>query len=777
MTPLTRKALRDARGHKLRSILTVSGIALGVLGLTGINIASSQLESSFAYSNMVSAHPDIELFTTPLGSAVLRSLARQPNVDLIEGRGYVPALWRTESGPRVLELVGVTDFGKLRLGKFDIQAGSVPQSGQVLMEASDRTLAAVNVGASISIDVAGTMRHLTVSGLNRTLGRPASTLVGSGLAYVREQDLRAISRAGGISDLLIRLHGQRDETSVARDLAGVVRTHHAVVYTAQVGINPRNRQLTDDLLGTIRALSIIAFLLGTVVLIGTMSTLVSEQCQIIGTMKALGGSTAQIMRAYLILVGTYAAVGTAAGFLIGLILADVLVRYVTSILTLDIGPLSVSPWLLLLSVGLGIGVPLAAAAIPIIVGTRVAAIDALRGYGIAQVVRGRTLRLGLLLPPTARMGMLIIFRRRMRSFLSLVALAVSGTAFLVMQTTIESYGGLLDGLFRTYSADLVVNLSQDHPFRQARKIALTVPGVARVENFAQARVDTSWGSGLLTGLEPGTVLYQKDVIKGRWFHAHESGVALISQDAADRSGLRVGDLFSFHTSLYSARVRIIGIARDYNNIEWASSSFGVILTAVDQVAALRRLPPGYGGAMLVLSNDRSQLAVARLADRVAEKLAGAGLPAVVTTAKQQHDQYRSEQAVLYGLLYAVVAVLGLVGALGLFNSLAIGVLERRREIGILRAMGAASSQIGQVLWAEALMLGLFGSLVAALIGVPASYAFIVLLGHLLVPVPFSISALALLTMAVFVLLVSSLAALVPVWRATRVEAAAVLRYE
>lgn len=125
----------------------------------------------------------------------------------------------------------------------------------------------------------------------------------------------------------------------------------------------------------------------------------------------------------------------------------------------------------------------------------------------------------------------------------------------------------------------------------------------------------------------------------------------------------------------------------------------------------------------------------------------------------------------------MVVIIALVGAIGLFNALVMSVLERRREIGILRSMGATGGKVAQAFLTEGVALGALAWLVAIVGGIPAAYGFVQLLGRLIVQVPFAFDPVSLLVMLAFMLVVASLASLGPVWGATREKVAQTLRYE
>ena len=147
------------------------------------------------------------------------------------------------------------------------------------------------------------------------------------------------------------------------------------------------------------------------------------------------------------------------------------------------------------------------------------------------------------------------------------------------------------------------------------------------------------------------------------------------------------------------------------------------------------------------------------------------------TKQQTIQRNQSEFLILEVLLYAVAAIIAMVGAIGLSNTLAMSVLERRREVGILRSIGATGRKVAQVFWTEGITLGVVAWALAIALGIPAAYAFVQLLDQLILTMPFAFNPLSLIYMLAFILVVATLASLGPVWGATRIKIAQTLRYE
>jgi putative ABC transport system permease protein len=784
MRALTKKAVKDVTRRKLRSALTILGIAIGVMGLAAIGVASDQLTTSIQYSTDAAARPDIELFTSAANPALASELATQPGVAGVEERGYQPARWAIPSGHFPISMVGVADFNAMQFDKFELAEGQLPGPGQVLLESSDRAIAPAKVGDTVTIDVRGAPVPLTVSGLVRTRGLPTATFVGRATAYMREADLAALFQSTGANDFLIRAQsgatGQDALKATARQLIAVLEAHGVTVLGTTIGQSDGGiSQVTGGIFGVMGALSIVALVLSIFLLLSTITTLIAEQVPIIGTMKAVGARRGQVMRSYLLSVMLYGLIGTAVGLALGVGVGYALLLWMSDLLTVDLGPLSVSPALLLEGVVVGVGIPLIAAVVPILLGTRISVRQALSGYGLdgARQRAGAWARMAArifgFVPQTVQLGVRSLFRKRTRAALTLLALAVSGTAFLAMQTTAYSFNSLLGQLFGQYRADVFVGLSQPVPYSQIQPVVAGVPGVAQIERLEQHSVQTTWGAGLLTGVETDPQLYHKQVVSGRWFADGEQNVVLITEDGARKSGLNVGDTITFHDDLYTATWTIIGIAHDGNS----ASGMGVMLVPLAQLNAFQHRPADYASALMVKAMSSNQADIDALATSLDSTLSLDGFQANITTAKQEIDRNQSQFQLLYILLYSVVGIVALVGAIGLFNALAMSVLERRREIGILRSMGATSRRVAQVFWTEGVTLGVIAWLMAIALGIPAAYGFIQLIGSLLVTTPFAFDPMSLVWMLVFVVAVASVASIGPVLGASRVRIAQTLRYE
>ena len=119
---------------------------------------------------------------------------------------------------------------------------------------------------------------------------------------------------------------------------------------------------------------------------------------------------------------------------------------------------------------------------------------------------------------------------------------------------------------------------------------------------------------------------------------------------------------------------------------------------------------------------------------------------------------------LYALLVAVAVVVAAVGVLGLADALGTSVVERQKDIGLLRALGAGGRQVATVFWIEGLALSVVAWLLASLTGVPLAYLFVGLFQRLVMPVTFHFDPSAFAVMLAATLAVATLASVAPALR-------------
>jgi ABC-type antimicrobial peptide transport system permease subunit len=264
---------------------------------------------------------------------------------------------------------------------------------------------------------------------------------------------------------------------------------------------------------------------------------------------------------------------------------------------------------------------------------------------------------------------------------------------------------------------------------------------------------------------------------------------LINEEAATATGLHVGDTLTLSSAQYfngqlipgnQATWTIIGIIHQPMD---GLGQIGTVITSVENVNHFFGDPADLTPELLIEARDQTPGAVDALTRQVDQLVSGGNVNGGQVNGgqvetRQQEVQYRQQSwLIFYALLYSVALIVGAVGILGLANALAASVLERRREIGLLRAMGASSFRVARIFWVEGVALGGIAWLLGALLGLPLAYGFIQVMSKLVFRVDFIIAPSAFVVMLAAVLIISTLASIIPALRASRMRIAEMLRYE
>jgi putative ABC transport system permease protein len=191
---------------------------------------------------------------------------------------------------------------------------------------------------------------------------------------------------------------------------------------------------------------------------------------------------------------------------------------------------------------------------------------------------------------------------------------------------------------------------------------------------------------------------------GRFPRLSEPGTALVSDNFAALYGVKVGDRVKFRGPSGPLEVEVIGTAPDYT---W---NRGTIL--VDRAWFRDR----FADDQVDIYDVWLRPGADPLAVREKVLALGASEAAAVRTRAELRRDLSLILHRVYALAYALEVVVGLVALLGVTNALLISVLQRRRELGLLRAVGATRSQVLRSVLAEATLMGLLGGLIGFAIG-------------------------------------------------------------
>jgi putative ABC transport system permease protein len=791
---LFRKSLSDVTRRKGRTLIVVISIFIGVFGLTVINVFGFKITNAFAHQLDTTHFPDIVIAVDHVDPALITQIKALPNVQVVQERMTGRVQWQTPTGPVALTITAFQDLHQMTLGEFEIINGRYPGPHEIVMELGDLELQSFSLNQIIQVQGPNAHVQLHIVGTVQTSGLPR---IGNGSAaqgYMRMSDLGPLLGRMTVNSIAVKVRDVNQVSSTAQELRQLLHKHFPRLQST-ITIS-QNAISVDFILGflsgffnLVRVLAVAVIIVSCFLIMSTLTTLIAEQMRVIGTLKAIGGTQGDILKSYLLTVLIYSVLGTFAGLALGITIGYAGAWEFLNLKLLYPGPFAIPPNVFLTGIGAGIGAPCLAAILVIVDGTRIPTRAALGAYGVTSV----SANLHRFLPDlgerlvwmsqTVWLGLRGIFRKRGRAMMTISALALSGITFLTVMLFQYSLDQRAMRVYEHFPYDIsvsaVVNNSSQRLFplslAKIRQRLDRLPNVARVEREDEVIVSTPWGMLNVEGVDADTQIYTKPILAGRWFLPSEQGVCLLDQQTVQRSHLSIDQTLTFTDGNgHNVSCKMIGIVDDEPN---QVPTHGVIIISADNLEGFLGRPADSVSLILIQARDHSPASVQNLVNQVDQVMQTVGNAAPALTKQDTLDETVKTALNIGIVLYTTAFGVALAGLLGLYNTLTSSVLERQREIGVWRSMGASNWQVSRVFWIEGLALAGLAWLVGALIGPPLAYGFDLLVSPWLVPVPFAFNPWSLPLMLLALIVIATVASFGPTARASRARVAEILRYE
>lgn len=793
MSVLTRKAIADVTRRKGRTILMILGIFIGVLGITAVNGANDLFSRDL--SSAIGLSFDVFYSVDHVPSGLVSQLEQADNIAAVQTRTVYSTTWHLSghAGTTPFQINGYQDLAHVQVGSLQLVRGRLPGQGEIAMDTSDPLYSPVKVGDSVTVDTTdGRQATLRVVGMIRAPGLLSSTAQG----YMSSDALQQLA-----PEMSSTVQGQQAQSVLTQQI--LIKTQNAqnnqqtfytllpIVQSAGVKIlsagNVAAQSVTSSNLflqglSTIfLVLAAVALVLTCLMILSTMNTMLSEQFKIIGTMKAIGGTRWKIIRSYLLSVSLYALIGTALGLGLGLLLCNVVAGIVVQQTKVDLGPYQVPGWVILISLATGLLAPLLSALLPLLIGTRITVRQAMTSYGInAGGSRGLSATRKIFHggSQVVQLGIRGVFRKPGRIVLTLAAIMLSSDVFMAVQMTNTSIGASANDV-TFVNGDFQVNLgSFPQPYQQVIEKLRSLQHVERVEPFDKEDVQIGDHQARVFGVPVTTHYYQPHLLAGRWLTEDDTDALVISDIASQRLNVHLGDTLTLALGTRKVHWHIVGIVHDLNFASGTADVHGrpgALFTKLETLnTSLRHIPVASVVTLLLTTNDHKQADMQQLRGQIQQTLHEAGL-------WQSEVQYQSSSGglimILYALFDTLMIMVALVGLLGLSNTLAAEVLERRQEIGILRSLGATGGRVSLVFWIEGLVIALLAWPIGIALGFPGGYALVAALNTYAAPLNVSINWLAIPISLLFIIVVSFIASVGPALSASHLRIRDTLRYE
>ncbi len=794
-----RKVLADLWGNKTRTLLTVLTIAVGVFAM-GLNraVAVIIIEDMAADYQAANPHQAI-IYTQPFGDEMLRSAQRLPGVSGAEGWSQVSTRAVLPDNKKVnIQICGIPEFSKMRIDKLRLVGDTSPRLAdrEVWIEAGSLSRLPVKIGDTVNVELAGgRIRQLRVAGFVHDVSFPPTNFTGLVLAYTTRPTIEWLGGTDQYDQLLITVTDRQTDKAHVEEIALTVKNHFEEAgYTVRGTsiYNPGRHFSYDIFMGVVAILNVLGVaivLLSMFLVINTVNVLLNQHIKQIGIMKAIGGRLDQLVAMYIVLIMSFGVLALLVAAPLSALAAYAVCGGLSGFINIHLSGFRMVQSAFTLQAITALGVPLAAGLAPILGTTRITVREAISSYGISAgkkiSQRERSAAIQEFFARLVSRPLLIslhnTFRRKGRLVMMLSILSLGGAIFIAVFNLWGEFDVTIKEVQGYVLANNNVYFSQPYRFARVENMLKTIPGITSVEGWISAQGELQYPDAdsktniLFFGPPADSTLISPIITAGRWLQPGDQNALVIGNHLTKLfPNLQVGDQLAVKIGDQQTFWHIVGIYRLVGNVNPP-----IVYANYDYLARVLG-QSGMVYSLRVITTQNTAAAEQQVSKQLDELFRKKGIKvSQVQTGSDWRTQQSSTLNVLVYFLLSMALLIVVVGGLGLMTTMSMNVLERTREIGILRAIGASNGAVQRLVMVEGMLIGVISWALAVILSFPLTFLLNIGVGAALfqMPLKFTFSWNGLVYWLVGILLLAALASLLPAGRALRLTVRDVLAYE
>jgi putative ABC transport system permease protein len=795
LKPRWRKVLADLWDSKSRTLLVVASIAVGVFAVgaiaTAFVIMSEDIDLSF-----ISANPaNIIVVTDEFDDGFVRTIERVPGVAEAAGRTMVSVRVSDDGQSwQSLDLVGVEDFDHITIADLLVLDGKAePELMEFLVSYNELSDSGLTVGETVRIRLPDdSVREMTVAGVVSDQAM-AGDFAAFPRAFVTMDTVDELGLPDQFNRLYATVSDNRGDSDAIKVVSAAVeekieKSGRSVYNTTVVETDKHPMTSTIlALLGVLGALGFLIMLLSSSLIFNTLNALLTQHMRQIGVMKLVGAQSMQISGMYIILIIIYGSIALAISVPLGMLAGYGLSAFIANFMSAELQGFRVVPLAIVLQVIVALVVPLAAGFFPVNRGSKIKIRRAISDDGPGNAGQTSTLfdRAGAITSRVSRPLVLSVrntFRRKGRLALTLFTLTMAGAIFIAVFNVRSSLEAFMDQMAMHFMADITVNFDQPYRNSKVEQALMEVPGIQHVEGWQRAWAeirgpnDEALTDLIIFAPPVGSALIEPDLVAGRWLEPGDrNGLVVADSLLTDYPDLQPGD--TLRISVADGRAEewtVLGIFR-FTDMIGAQLTY----TDYDSLADVLNLP-GQTSSFRMVAGARTLEAQKALSGVVDAHMRDLGYKVSDVEAGLVTRQDNSQAINILVIFLLMMALLtAFVGSIGLAGTMGMNVLERTREIGVMRAIGAVDLDIIKSVVVEGALIGLISWAFAVVLSFPISYGLLYIVGNAMIQavMPMALTPWGIIIWLGVVLALAVVASMVPARSAARLTIREVLAYE
>jgi putative ABC transport system permease protein len=718
-------------------------------------------------------------------------LAREPGIAGVEGVRDLGARWRLTPDQewRDVDVSVRADYQRLQYNTVELVSGDWPHKNVIAAEASSVEVFGFTPGSTMILQINGREHEVKIGGVIRNIMINPPSFGGNATLFISPEMADNFWGWSGYTALVAQVphYSEQAAQAGAEQLKRALEKMGVSVFFYRT-FDPNKHFAQDMVDGVIMITTVLGMLalgLGLFLVVNTINALVAQQIPQIGIMKAVGGTRRQIITLYLGGAMIYGVLALLIALPLGVLAADGVSKALLQLMSIPPEPqVNLSSSAVTQQVIVALVVPLLAALWPVYAGVRISVSQAISNYGI-----GATFGKGLIdrllarvrgLPRQSILTLRNTFRRKGRVVLTQITLIMAGVVFVMVMSSAASFTYTIKSLTQSLGLEVLMYFERPVRIDEAKAVIESQPDVEFAEftlfqsSTAYKDKESTEGQDIfINAVQPDSRLLKLTQVQGRWLLLEDEHAVVVTTDVAEKMGIGVGDVI--HVKIdgdEKVAWTVVGTVTDLSNMQ---RNIYVPLGTYQREVGLS----GRGTTAWLSVSPHTAATQLRVEKNLREALNVHGLKVGGTQTEESNRVHSENQfSVLTTMLLTMSALIAVVGAIGLAGTLSINVLERRREIGVMRAIGASSFQIARLFVGEGLILGLMAWVIAIPLSVPVGQAFSFVIGQVIsFGIVYQFSWSGALQWLIIIVVLSILGAALPAWRATRISIRESLAYE
>jgi putative ABC transport system permease protein len=794
MRPRWRKVFADLWGNFTRFVLVVLSLMIGLFSVgmiaSGYFAILDDMESGYQ-----AIHPaDLRIITTDFDEALIERVRRVAGVIEADGEKLVHVRMLSGDGEWKNLVIRVIPEQGQKINRVTLMDGALPEANQIMLDIHKDT--GLAIGDTLQIQLSsGKMRELVITGAvqDQTIGEMGTSyFVAPTYGYINFKTLPFLEEAQAYNTLLVELDPaltKAEIDSVTSEITGLMeQSNHLVTSIMDMSVNDHpNLGYIQAVSGLLALLGFLVVFLSGFLVFNAMSALFAQQIQYIGIMKAIGGRRKIIIRMYVVFIVAFSLIAMAIAIPAAPWAWVKLSDFFSLRLNYQTAGFRYVPSAVVLQVMVGLILPQVAGIIPILHASKVSVRQAITQTGIesdeiskAQVDRQAQRKKGLSRP--ILISLKNTFRRKSRLALTLITLSLGGAVFISsfnVRGSLESY---IDQVSNYLLADVNLDFARNYRINEIQKLALNIYGVQSIEPRGNAYCQLVTASGEagesvdLLGAPPDSNLVQPILLDGRWLISGDQNAIVLNEAFLKRyPELEVGNQITLFINRREVDWTVVGF---FQFIGSDSFIVYVPLDYLNEVTGSTNQASNY--QIVAISEIVEQGLEADLAARIDAYFRDNGFN--VASVSDSGSIIGNATLGLDTLTFFLLIMSGLtaaVGSIGLMGTMSMNVMERTREIGVMRAIGATDRQVMNQVLAEGMLIGLISWVLAFGLAFPISYLMSYTVNYSIFGIPgrFAFDVSGVFIWLAIVVVLSLVASFLPARHAARLTIREVLAYE